>query len=54
MYSSGFIVSIPDDETFYRIKSFLESLENSRLIYCTRATGKKLYIRVEEGDNGCL
>jgi hypothetical protein len=48
-YSSGFIVQIPNEETFYEIKTFLEALPNSRLIYCTRTTGKKLYIKTEEG-----
>lgn len=46
--SAGFLVSIPDEETFYKIKNFLENLENSRLIYCTRGN-KKLYIKTEEG-----
>lgn len=48
--SAGFIVSIPDENTFYQIKNYLESLENSRLIYCTRSE-KKLYITFEEGVN---
>lgn len=49
MTSAAYIVNIPDEETFYKIKHFLENLDNSRLIYCTRSNDKKLYITTEEG-----
>ena len=44
--SAGFIISIPDEHTFYEIKRFLEGLTDSRLIYCTRGNDK-LYIKRE-------
>ena len=47
MISAAFIVNIPDEITFYQIKSFLEELPDSRLIYCTRGH-KRLYIKTEE------
>ena len=45
--SAGFIIRIPDENTFYTIKKFVENLPESRLIYCTR-NSKKLYITTEE------
>jgi len=44
--SAAFIVNIPDEPTFYEIKRFLEQLDDSRLIYCTRGKDK-LYIKKE-------
>jgi len=51
MVSAAYIVNIPDEVTFYKIKTFLENLENSRLIYCTRSK-ERLYITTEEGMHG--
>lgn len=48
MVSAAYIVNIPDETTFYQIKNYIESLDNSRLIYCTRGK-KRLYITTEEG-----
>jgi hypothetical protein len=54
--SCGFIVTVEDEVDFYEIKRFIQSLPNTRLIYCTRNPRCHLYIKTEEQliDNGEL
>ena len=46
--SCGFILSLENSADFYKIKNILETIEHSRLIYCTISTpGDRLYIKKE-------
>lgn len=51
--SCGFIVSVEDIADFYAIKRFIQSLEYTRLIYCTINPHSLLYIKTkDELENG--